>query len=601
MTLVRWRVATLVIVFFSMMINLSRSLVDHQVLQVTRSRELVGEYTVAHRRGASRRGRIYDSFGRLLVFNQPQMDLLAKPYRLARDPATLSHISRRLGMDPGKVLARLNDPNLPPGSPVVLRPNLKGPMLLKASILADEFEGLELVGRFRRGYSFGKVGAHLLGYISEVSVEELRTRRREGLRWGDLVGEAGLERTYDRQLRGSKRRSQERVDVLGGVRAERLLQPASPGLDLQLTLDMELQRFAELLLAQKLKTLHKENQAASAGAAVVMEAITGKVLVLASLPEYDQRVFSRGITNAEYSRLLAHPGRPLIHRAISGNYAAGSTFKVVTASAALQEQICHRQSSFWCPGYYLTSNCFITSGHGGIGFIGSLSQSCDVVYYRLGHRLGIQRLHRYGRMFGLGELTGIDLPGESSGLLPNEVWKREVLADDWWGGDTINLSIGQGYLLVTPLQMAVVTAAIANGGTRVRPYLLGRTLTSDGKVRYHHRPTTRSELSISPEHLTAVREGMRQAVLVGTSTAAYSAMVSVAGKTGTVENSPSDDNPSGKNHTWFIAFAPVQDPEIVVVVLLERSGGFGGGQCAPLARQILERYFNTRPPLLETR
>jgi penicillin-binding protein 2 len=281
----------------------------------------------------------------------------------------------------------------------------------------------------------------------------------------------------------------------------------------------------------------------------------------------------------------------LLHRAVQQTASPGSTFKLVTSSAALRHGLCHPYSTFYCGGSYAGANCFVTSGHGGIGFEGSLAHSCDVVYYMLGVQLGVERLASHARQMGLGKATGIDLPGESDGIFPDARWKWKYVGDRWYEGDTVNLSIGQGFLLVTPLQMAVVTAAVANGGKVVEPHLVQQVVSYQGRVLLRPGFRAKRRIKLPNPMWNAVRQGMRGAVLYGTGGACNSPYVTVAGKTGTVENSPSSENPHGRNHTWFVSYAPYDKPEMVVVVMLEKSGGYGGSRCAPVARIIYDYLY----------
>ena len=268
---------------------------------------------------------------------------------------------------------------------------------------------------------------------------------------------------------------------------------------------------------------------------------------------------------------------------------------MITASAALQGGYCQPHSVFYCGGSFGPANCFVTSGHGSIDFEDSMAHSCDVVYYQLGHSMGIDRLRHYCAAFGLGRLSGIDLPAETAGLLPSPAWKKEVWGDQWYDGDTVNTSIGQGFLLVSPLQMAVVTAAVANGGQVVEPRLARKLVERSGVVSRPEQSAARS-VPVEATYLAAVRRGMRGAVTRGTGVAADSPFVQVAGKTGTVENSPSVHNRQGRNHVWFVSFAPYDNPKFVCVVFLEKSHGYGGGLAAPIARKVLDYFFLGKIP-----
>lgn len=538
------------------------------------------------------RGRIWDRRGQLLVTNEPEFQLEGIPAEVPRDAASLRTLAMATGQSPKKLKSRLQAIlKTAPLEPFVFARSLKTAQVVATTRVVAQMKGLQLKIRERRRFVGGMHACHSLGYMGEITAEELKRLRPLGYMALDRLGKDGLERTYDRWLRGSKGVSKVSIDALGRTVKVTELRPPKPGCDLHLALDWELQKVAENALASMLKELRATNQELSGGSVVVMEAQTGSVRALVSLPQYDPRPFARGITEKEYARLLNQPGLPLLHRAIQTLASPGSTFKLVTSSASLRHKLCTPGTVFYCGGNYAGANCFVTSGHGSIGFEGSLAHSCDVVYYMLGVQLGIQRLAEHARLMGLGSPTRIDLPGESGGIFPDASWKWKNLGDKWYEGDTVNLSIGQGYMLVTPLQMAVVTAAVANGGKVVRPHLVNKILSYQGRVMARPGFKPERRLNIEPRHWSAVRQGMRGAVLYGTGGAANSPYVQVAGKTGTVENSPSSENRHGRNHTWFVSFAPYDRPEIVVVVFLEKSGGYGGSRCAPVARAIYDYLY----------
>lgn len=557
-----------------------------QVLEADRYDQMARDTALVVEREPAPRGRLYDRRGRLVVSNQPHFELFVVPAELECDARELA---RALGQNPEELKAGLDKAaREAPLERLVLKRNLDARELTRAVQLSRSLAGVYLHAGARRRYLYGKTAAHVLGYVGEITSEELRQKRGQGYVMGDLIGKAGLEKQYDRLLRGEKSIHHVQIDVLGRtVRSAEACRPI-PGMELHLTLDMKLQTVAEEALAETLKELARRNGERNGGAVVALEPSSGRVLALASLPEFDPRPFARGIKASEYTGLVTDPAAPMVNRAVHSAFSPGSTFKMITGSSALQEGLCTPSSVFYCGGNYGPANCFVTSGHGSIGFEGSLAHSCDVVYYRLGDILGIKRLHRYCAEYGLGSPTGIDLPEESGGLLPDEAWKREVLGEEWYGGDTVNMSIGQGFLLVTPLQMAVATAAVANGGDVYRPYLVERVISSHGGRHHTANPRPVRRLPIKPEWLSAVRKGMRGAVLYGTSTAADSEFAPVAGKTGTVET-------GGRNHVWFVSFAPYQKARIVVVVFLEKSGGYGGSLAAPIARKVLDAFLGEKP------
>ena len=558
----------------------------HELLHKAQSNSVFTEYK------DSPRGRIWDRRGKLLISNEPDFQLEGIPAEVPRQPKQLQALAQATGQPPHKLKQRLQKVlDSAPLEPHIFARALKTAQVVATTKLLNHMKGLRLVIRERRRFAAGLHACHSLGYMGQITADELKRLKPLGYMGLDSIGKEGLERTYDRWLRGNKGVSKISIDALGRTVKVTEVRPPKPGCDLHLALDWELQKVAEKSLQEMLDEVKKENQELSGGAVVVMEAQTGAVRALVSLPQYDPRPFARGITQKEYTKLLNQEGIPLLHRAVQTIASPGSTFKLVTSSAALRHGLCTADSVFYCGGSYAGAHCFVTSGHGRIGFEGSLAHSCDVVYYMLGVKLGVQRLAQHARQMCLGKATGIDLPGESDGVFPDAAWKWKNLGDKWYEGDTVNISIGQGFMLVTPIQMAVVTATVANGGKVVRPHLVRQVVSYQGRVmaRPGYKPVRRFKLK--PNLWAAVRQGMRGAVVYGTGGACNSEFVHVAGKTGTVENSPSSENRHGRNHTWFVSFAPYEHPEIVVVVFCEKSGGYGGSRCAPVARKIYDYLY----------
>lgn len=566
---------------------LGARLYELQVVRASEYAKKAQDNTVVLEPLPAPRGRILDRNGKLLVSNAPQFELVVVPAEMKGKEETLKSLASLLGERVEEVAARVE--KAAPLLPLVLRRDLTLSDLTTGTAIAQERPGVAVrAGAIRRYHHH--LAAHLFGYVAEITAEELRERRSLGYAMGDPIGKVGLEQQYDQVLRGHKGVQQVHIDVLGRTVSSVEVRPPGPGPDLYLNLDVDLQAVAEKALGETLRELWAQNGERSGGTVVVMEAKTGDVRALASLPQYDPRPFSRGIRGREYQALLDDSGYPLVNRMIHSAFSPGSTFKMITASAALQGGYCHPDSTFYCGGSFGGANCFVTSGHGGIGFEDSMAHSCDVVYYQLGFQMGIDRLRRYCAAFGLGAPTGVDLPGETGGLLPSPGWKLREWEDRWYDGDTVNMSIGQGFLLVSPLQMAVVTAAVANGGIVVEPRLARKFLARNGLVTKPPRGKV-GKVPVKPEFLAAVRRGMRGAVTHGTGVAADSPYVQVAGKTGTVENSPSVHNRHGRNHVWFVSFAPYQNPEIVCVVFLEKSHGYGGGLAAPIARKVYDHLY----------
>jgi penicillin-binding protein 2 len=567
---------------------LGARLYDLQVIQGPKYIHRAHENTIVVEPRPATRGRIVDCHGEILVGNAPQFELVVTPGELRQRTEVIEELSPLL--DETTKALRRKISMAAPHAPLVLQRDLTLDTLSKATEIAEQRKGVNVRAGAIRRFKYDDMASHLLGYVGEINSVELRTRRNRGYALGDSIGKRGLEKQYDAVLRGKKGADQVHIDVLGRTVSQFELRPSTPGPDLYLNLDGQLQLTAEKALGETLARLEKQNGERSGGTVVVMDVNTGAVRALASLPQYDPRPFARGIKSKEYQALLDDPGFPLVNRMIHSAFSPGSTFKMITATAALQAGLCTTSSYFVCGGSFGPANCFVRSGHGGISFEDSMAHSCDVVYYRLGFEMGIDHLRKWCATYGLGTPTGIDLPAETAGLLPSPDWKKKEWNDRWYDGDTINMSIGQGFLLVSPLQMAVVTAAVANGGHVVQPTLARKAIAKNGAIVLEPEPQ-RVKVPAKPEFLSSVRKGMRGAVTHGTSTATNLPQVKVAGKTGTVENSPSIHNTYGRNHVWFVSFAPYDDPQVTVVVFLEKSHGYGGSLAAPIARKVYEHLY----------
>jgi len=592
------------------------------------------------------RGIIYDRHGNILVRNKPSFTVTIVPADLPDEEAEQEAIFARLA-------ALLDIPVSRPGQvpsgrvPVVLaappefsrQPGIKemvdegwGVPFLPVRIATNverevafiiEEEHLDLPGVHVqiepiRQYVSGDLTSHLIGYVGRIpgeSAEEYINRGYDPN--SDRVGLTGVELAFEDDLRGHKGREHIEVDVAGrGIRTVGDPELAEPGHNVILTIDLELQRAMEGALYQGMEAVGSK-----AGVAIAMNPQTGEILGMVSLPSYDNNLFAEGISVEEYERLSSDPQHPLVNHAISGLYPLGSTFKIVPAAAALQEGVVTPQTQFtcegtlWLPNKYFPDDpeqaqpfyCWIHNWgeHGPVNFISGIAQSCDIYFYIVGgglgdfEGLGLERLADYARLFGLGELTGIDLPGENAGLVPSRKWKRLTYSEIWVTGDTYNMAIGQGFLLGTPLQILNATAALANGGTLYQPQIVYQVTDAEGRVLQSFAPEVIREIPVSQENLALVREGMRAAVEWGTAMNAYLPWVSVAGKTGTAEYF-TDENEDGypdrdrkgnlPTHAWFTAFAPAEDPEIALVVLVE-GGGEGSSTAVPVAAQILQHYF----------
>ncbi|MGQ9583928.1 MAG: penicillin-binding protein 2 [Anaerolineae bacterium] len=497
-----------------------------------------------------------------------------------------------------------------PSRPVVVAQNVSRDA---AMILAEahlDLPGVQVVVHSLRSYPTGQLTAHVVGYVGRIPEEAWDMYQEQGYEANDWVGLTGLERQYEAYLRGEKGVRNVEVDVLGReVRTVGEVVSPTAGHNLVLSLDLNLQRATEAALRRGMRATGVES-----GVAIVMDPRDGRILSMVSLPAYDNNLFASGISLADYQKLNEDPHRPLINHAVGGLYPPGSIFKIVPAAAALEEGVVTPntrldcQGIMWVPHRYFPDDrsmdqpfyCWIHksgTGHGPLAMRDAIAVSCDIYFYKLagGYQdfqgLGLEALRTYAQRFGLGERTGIDLPTEAAGLVPDAKWKRLQWAENWVTGDTYNMAIGQGFILATPLQMLNATAVIANGGTLYRPRMVLRVVDEEGKLVKDFPPEVIREVPVDLKNLEVVREGMLGAVEWGTAKGAYLPEVAVAGKTGTAEfPGPRDAQGHLPTHAWFTAFAPYDDPEVALIVFLY-SGGEGSKTAVPVAAEILRYYF----------
>ena len=552
---------------------------------------------------ADYRGDIKDRLGNVIVNVRPSFNLYVTPEDADNLSESLEFLSGLIEINKDKLR-----------SDIRRSPSFKN-VLIKRDISRREVAYIEenkmLLPGIRikiepiRNYAHKDFASHVLGYLGEVSKSELKISKFSRYELGDMVGKNGLEKIYESQLRGKKGFKEVEVDVSG--RELKVLRKFSPktGNSLVLTLDSRVQSKLETLMDEVLKENSVE------GSAVVMKVQSGEIIAMVSKPSFDPNSFATGISTKQWSGLVLDEKNPLQNRTIDGQYPPASTYKVVTAYAALAEKIIKPETTIFCPGHFRLGKrdyrCWKKRGHGDMNLHDALVQSCDVYFYKLGHRLGINNLAKYATKLGLGELTGIVLKGEKSGLVPSKQWKKKFKNEPWYPGETISASIGQGYNLVTPLQSARMISTIASGGLLVRPYLVKRIEDYDGRLIQEFFPEVIKKIKIEPEVLRNIKEGLRGVVheAHGTGRRARLKNVIVAGKTGTAqvvamkdseEIDPEEETPySHRDHAWFVAFAPYENPEVAVSVIIEH-GGHGGATAAPIAGGILKTYFSHYPP-----
>jgi penicillin-binding protein 2 len=436
------------------------------------------------------------------------------------------------------------------------------------------------------------MACHLVGYLGEIDGHELKQKRFKGYKMGDFIGKYGVEQQWEPFLKGMDGGRQVEVDALG--REIKVLQRAEPypGNNVRLTIDLDLQMTCETLLEGK------------EGVIVAMNPQNGKILAMASHPSYDPSLFAGGINQDDWENLIQNPFYPLQNRAIQGQYAPGSVFKIITAIAGLEEGVISPQEILFCGGSYRFGNrtyrCWKKGGHGKVRLHRALVESCDVFFYKVGQRLGIDRLAKYARSFGFGKPTGVSLNDEKPGLIPSSEWKKKTYREVWYEGETLSCAIGQGFVLVTPLQLLNAISAVATEGILYLPQLVERIERANGKVLKSYKPISIGEIPISPETLMIIREALSGVVneAHGTGRVARIKGVTVSGKTGTAqvislqEDVAEEDVPyEHRDHAWFVAYAPMEDPIISVAVLVEH-GGHGASAAAPLARKVIQKYLN---------
>jgi penicillin-binding protein 2 len=540
------------------------------------------------------RGVVYDRNGEILVDNRPSFDVVFVPED-ARDRKreVLKTLAGYLGDDESALHQAVRTPGSERESyqGLVLRRDVDWPGVVAIETHQLDLPGVSLRVGPKRFYPFGPLAAHLLGYVGEVSKTDL-VQGAGDYTQGDLVGKAGLERAFDPDLRGKPGGQQVEVDALG--RRVRVLdaEPERSGGTLTLTLDRDLQEAADRALGD------------SDGALVALDPRNGAVLAMVSHPAFDPNVFARGIRRAEWRALVEDRKHPLNNRAVQGVFPPGSTFKIAVATGALEEGVVTPFTGMSCSGGIPFGNhffrCWKKGGHGAVDLHRAIVESCDVFFYQVGRRLGVDGIAEYARRLGLGLPTGIALPHEQPGTIPDTAWKRRRFSQPWFEGETLSVAIGQGYVTATPLQMANLAATIANGGTRYRPFFLKRVVDADGKV-LDVEPQVVGEAHLKKSTLAQVRAGMRDVVMKdnGTGKKARVPGVEVAGKTGTSQVVKMGEDRARANrgtqvmrdHAWFIAFAPFEAPEIAVACIVEHAGGGGGAIAAPVVQQVLAHYF----------
>ena len=541
------------------------------------------------------RGLILDRSGVLLVDNRPRFDVSILS-REAKDPKEVVRKLAELLNIPGEtLLAKLVEARGTPSfKPILLSRDISRDAVATVEAHKLELPGIVITVEPIRDYVEGERASHLIGYLSEISPEELQSAAFPDNSVGDFIGKFGVEKAYELYFHGKRGIRHVEVNALGQLTRVLKTEEAQPGKNIYLTLDIRLQRMAESLLAGKV------------GTALAMDPSNGDILAMGVSPAFDPNAFVEGMTYESWNELVSNQFRPLENKAIQGQYPPGSIYKIVAAIAGLEEGVITEHGKLFCPGSYKYGNrtfrCWKRRGHGFMNATDALAQSCDVYFYQVGERLGVDRLAKYAKACGLGSPTGINLDREARGLVPSKGWKLNRLGVPWQGGETLSVVIGQGFNLVTPIQMLGLISAVANGGIRYKPLVIRRIEFPGGLPVKTQAPVSLGTLPASENTLRIVKKGLMDAVNkpTGTGWIARIAGVDVAGKTGTAQvvrmAEDDEDEPieskllRHRDHGWFIAFAPAEEPRVAVAVLIEH-GGHGSTAAGPIAREMIKTYL----------
>ena len=533
------------------------------------------------------RGRIMDVHGKVLADSSPGYVLSLQAGHSFSD-AEVNLLARLLAMQPN-VIREKADRAAETYEQIMIKSELTPQEITSLEEHLKDLPGISLNLQPMRHYLYGTSAAHVLGYVGEVSEEQIKQGKYKGLSPGSIVGKEGLEFVYDAVLRGQTGRRTEEVDVRGRVVRELAGQAPVSGKGLVLTLDFALQQDLERVLDKQMAALRSSGIAPNAygAAAVAMDPNTGAVRALVSRPGYDPNWFVGGISTAHWKLINENVFHPLTNKVINGEYPAGSTFKVVTGSAALDKHKVTPEELIFDSGKHWLADMGNAGGEalGWINFQTAFAMSDNVYFYEMGRRAGIENLNSYAAQYGFGRPTGIELAGESSGLIAGPAAKKKVFNEDWTLGDTFNAAIGQGLTLVTPIQICQMLAAVAADGVIHPPYLVERVVNADGSVyETPERPQSR-RLELEPRTIQLIQKGLKGVTQPGGTGAWFAGLpVPVAGKTGTAEN------PHGQDHGWFIAYAPAEKPDLVIACIVEQ-GSYGATASGPVVYEVLEDYL----------
>ena len=573
-------------VLFLALIVLTMRLFDLQILQGDEMRRLSDQNRIRIKKIVAPRGTIFDRNGKILANTRPSFNLYLVPEDIKDFTQTIDGLVGLLNLERDDVIERLKEArDLPPSYPVKIASDMSMDQVAKVEANKIYLPGVSIQIEPKRNYPHGAMLAHVLGYVSEISAEELKMPDYKNYSRSDAIGKFGLERMYEKFLRGVDGQRRVEVDAFGNeVMALDTKEPVS-GDNLYLNVDMDVQTTVE-------RALEGKN-----GGAVVADPRTGAVLALVSHPAFDPNQLTSG--SSDYWKAIAtDPSHPLQNRVIQGRFPPGSTFKPLVALAALQKGVINEHTSFICPGHFAFGGhvfkCWQKRGHGSVSVHKGIVQSCDVFFYNTGLKVGIDSIHEMAKLVGVTAPTGIDLPGEKSGLVPSTEWKKRTYGEKWYEGETVSVAIGQGAVWLTPIGLMQLASFIGNEGVTFKPEVVNRIVSPAGEVVKKFEPVMKANAKLDKHNIALVKDAMRGVVNEPGGTAYTSARVenvSMSGKTGSAQSGT-----GGGDHAWFIAFAPSDSPSVAVSILVEH-GLHGASAAAPIAKAIAETMFGQQIPV----
>ena len=569
-----------------------------QILGTDHYRELSERNRIRYVAIQAPRGAIFDRHGVLLVDNRPAFTVSALRQEVQDRPQMFSNLAKLLDIEAAVLEERWRKgQGLPRYRPLPLVEDVGRQAMEMVQENSIDLPGILVEVKPFRAYPFGDMAAHLFGYLGEVTEDELRQPEFSGHRSGEMIGKTALERAYESRLQGAMGQKRIEVNVRGRELRQVTTRSPLPGDQIYLTIDSVLQKAAEDALAD------------NAGSVVALDVNSGEVLALVSRPTFDPAWFARGITSEEWQDLSNNPRHPMTNKALRGQYPPGSTFKMVVALAALEAGTATPATKVSCSGSMKLSRsyefrCWKKEGHGSVDLHKAIKESCDVWFYQIGLETGIDQIASVAKRLGLGTQTGFPFGTERSGLIPTRAWKKKRFGTSWYDGETVISAIGQGFVLTTPLQLATMASALANGGTVWKPQVVQKIVDLEGETEWLLEPEKASETAWPPRHLTPIRKAMESVVndVGGTAWRSRLDKVRFAGKTGTAQvvRKKSDDEEEVeeeevpyrfRDHALFVSYAPAENPQIAVAVVVEH-GGHGSSAAAPVAKAIYDAYFN---------